>query len=216
MPNPQSRMAGRKRDQAVAQCIPQVDSLAGTRNSPMLCASPSSRTAREQALVRLRQAALRRAESRARISATVRENDDYQRFIPEVREFFSRRGSGCRFCYSAIGLFLALAFCRPATGPSAPDPTQRAGAQRLCALARHGRVGRPPSSPRLRVLLPRHLVVGEAKDDPLPTYGPLARSCANWMWVPISLVPGVSECPFRDQRREQRPPRGRGFLSGAC
>ena len=45
MPNPQSRMAGRKRSQAVAQGhvgIPQVDSLAGTRNSPMLCASPSS------------------------------------------------------------------------------------------------------------------------------------------------------------------------------
>ena len=45
--------------------------------------------AQEQVLVRLRQAALRGAESRARISATVTENDDYQRFIPEVREFFS-------------------------------------------------------------------------------------------------------------------------------
>ena len=58
----------------------------GTRRCCALRRVPGA--AQEQALVRLRQAALRRAESRARISATVRENDDYQRFIPEVREFF--------------------------------------------------------------------------------------------------------------------------------
>ena len=58
----------------------------GTRRCCALRRVPG--TAQEQALVRLRQAALRRAESRARISATVRENDDYQRFIPEVRESF--------------------------------------------------------------------------------------------------------------------------------
>jgi len=32
-------------------------------------------------------------------------------------------------------LHLSLAFSRPATGLSAPDPAQRAGAQRLCAVA---------------------------------------------------------------------------------
>src|SRR5580692_11475774 len=55
-----------------------------------------------------------------------------------------------------------LASLRLVKGLSALAPAQRAGAQRLCALARPGSHPGQPAGPVIGVLLPRQLVTGGA------------------------------------------------------